>query len=730
MTQSIQNIENRTNNPPVQNVLPSARRTISPQAVRLPEYYEPDDNASIKERLEKNPAYSMIIKGFFGPFIEHPIASILTWFGCSFVLNKYTDACGGDYDKSLLKKATDFGDRIQNSKFIQSKPVQKILKIFNSASKKSGNFIDKHSVLKAMRDTPTRPELEIVKSEMIPQRQRVVDDFNHITSVLKLGEDGFARLNDLDLNNKDKDLIKSFFKVKKINEIPEELSSSFIQLKRLGKSDDFIAQVISAKDGGVSQTKQEILNKMGNKTADWIKAVREDTIGQYVGEVQEATQKVGKKVKIGLCKYSPFNLNLGPLTLPGERTLSMDYVHNRLRSLDVNPKIGAKTATGRFISKFMQLVHRGLTFGGGKYGVLLFIAPAFVETAINVHKAEPKEKIGTGVSNLTNHISWVFTFPIALQIMHHVCGAQYAGMDPIKQVQKIRKLQNDFNAKNNLNGMKNPDGTLKGFKNYAEWDSARIKVNKAIKELKEVKGQKWYTKLIRKIASIITPDLGKLDGYNPGNFIGRKFYQLRNLPRNLFGVPLRLVLFGLLTMGVLDAAINKTIKLIFGGSYDSMKEEEQKEAKKEQKEFLKEDLNDRLYEAQKEKVQLAQNQKKQQNKQGQALAHKGARNAYYTMPEMQKEIIDNYTYIPSSQNIIPKKKGKGQNDTYTYIPSQNSTIKSNKTNSSIIRTYIPSQAGANIKKTWDNSGLQSALDRAQRAENRALKILSGNFEGI
>ena len=100
------------------------------------------------------------------------------------------------------------------------------------------------------------------------------------------------------------------------------------------------------------------------------------------------------------------------------------------------------------------------------------------------------------------------------------------------------------------------------------------------------------------------------------------------------------------------------------------------------------------------------------------------------MPEMQKEIIDNYTYIPSSQNIIPKKKGKGQNDTYTYIPSQNSTIKSNKTNSSIIRTYIPSQAGANIKKTWDNSGLQSALDRAQRAENRALKILSGNFEGI
>ena len=94
---------------------------------------------------------------------------------------------------------------------------------------------------------------------------------------------------------------------------------------------------------------------------------------------------------------------------------------------------------------------------------------------------------------------------------------------------------------------------------------------------------------------------------------------------------------------------------------------------------------------------------------------------------------DNYTYIPSQDNVIKTPAGKVKEDTYTYIPSQNSTIKSDKNgneSSTNIRTYIPSQAAANITKTWDNSGLQAALNRAQRAEDRALKVLAGNFEGM
>ena len=442
--------------------------------------------------------------------------------------------------------------------------------------------------------------------------------------------------------------------------------------------------------------------------------------------------------------FKLFGMDLGFLTAPTKRIIGCDNIHNRLYSLDG----GAKTATGKFMSRFVQMVHRGLTFGGGKLGVLLFIAPAFVETAINVHKAEPNEKIGTGVNNLVGHISWVFTFPLALQIMHHICGAQYAGMTT-DQVKQLRKLQTDFNDKNKLNGK--PEGG--GFKDHAEYNEARIDTNKKMKALKKVEGQKWYTKCVRKLANIITPDLGKLDAYNPGNAVGKKFFQMRNLPRNLWGVPVRLVIFGLLTMGVLDTAINKTLKLFFGGSYDSMKEEEIKDAKREQKKFLKEDLTDRLYDTQRKKIaETAINSKKANSNQkpqfsNGMIAHRGAEKNYmqprqqnggYSFATQPRPIpvinsrksIDNYSYIPSQENIIPSPKAKGKLDNYSYIPSQNSEVQTKDGSTSNIRTYIPSQAAANIQKAWDNSGLQSALDRADRAEKRAQQILSNNFEGM
>ena len=719
MTQSIQNFDNNN----IYGVQPRTavpQMKPQPQAVRIPEYYEPNDKKSFKDVLEDNPMYSMGIKSFFGPLIDHPFASILTWFGCGFLLDKYTSACGGEYEKSLLKKVVNAGDKLEKSDFVQSKPMQTILGWFKSGKRKSGNFIQKNSVLNAIWKTPTMPEWEMVKSEMIPQRQRVVHDFNQIVNTLELSTEKSVKLNKLALDKSERELINSM--ADKLN--TEEKASSYIQLRRLGKSDSEIMNIISNADGGVADTKKAILKAFGDKDTKWLKEVHEDTIGAKINEVQEATQRVGGKVKIGLGEFRPFGISLGPLTSPTKRVLGCDNVFNRLYSLDG----GAKTSTGRFMSRFMQMVHRGLTFGGGKLGVLLFIAPAFVETAINVHKAEPDQKVGTGVSNLVNHISWVFTFPFALQIMHHICGAKYAGLTE-EQVQNIRKKISDFNKKNKEHK----------FNDFADWNTQRNDLNKEIKKLSKVEGQKWYTKGIRKVAGWLTPDLGKVDAYNTGNWLTTKFSQMRNLPRNLFGVPARLLIFGLLTMGVLDTALNKGIKLIFGDSYDSMKEEEIKDAKKEQKKFLKEDLTDRLYDAQRKKIAGAVvNKGTEVNsgvniinpQQNNTIAHHGREQNSSSILEPQNPSIDNYSYIPSQQNII-EKDAKGKLDNYTYIPSQDSTIQTkDETNSANTRSYIPSQAAANISKTWDNSGLQAALNRADKAEQRALRVLAGNFEGM
>ena len=85
---------------------------------------------------------------------------------------------------------------------------------------------------------------------------------------------------------------------------------------------------------------------------------------------------------------------------------------------------------------------------------------------------------------------------------------------------------------------------------------------------------------------------------------------------------------------------------------------------------------------------------------------------------------DNYTYIPKSDAVKNTEKEITNNDNYTYIPSSENIIK----NQNLVNKYIPSQHGIKVVKTFDNSALNDALRRAERAEKKALQILAGNFE--
>ena len=67
-------------------------------------------------------------------------------------------------------------------------------------------------------------------------------------------------------------------------------------------------------------------------------------------------------------------------------------------------------------------------------------------------------------------------------------------------------------------------------------------------------------------------------------------------------------------------------------------------------------------------------------------------------------------------------------DNYTYIPSQENVL--NQLNSQEqINKYIPAQTGIQLTKTFDNSEIESAMRRAERAEKRAISTLAGNFGG-
>ena len=685
------------------------------QPVKIPSYYYvPENSLNRQNFVETIKQYDMM--GVVSPFFEHPLMVLASWLGLSVGIDAYSKACGGKYENSLVKKAANLGDSIENSNIVQSKPVQSVLSKISSAKNKFVNTAKKSAILRAMKNTPSMPEWSMVRSQMFDQKQEIVQDFLKITDTLHLDNSDEIKIKDLGITSKEKEMLKKTFNVKKISEIPNENVVSQVLLERINRTPAQIKKIQAlGADKTLDATKKELLKEM-NITPEKLKNIKDDVFGKYVNDVISATKKAGNRIRIGAGHYGW----MGPLTKPFERTVGCDEVYNKLFSLT---KEGTKTATGRFMSKAMQMMHRGLTWGNGKLGALLFIAPILVEVASNVKKADKDQKVGTAIGGMVESSSWVLTFPLALRMMHSLGGAQYAGMSQ-DQVKAFRDKLTEFN-----NNVKN--GVYKNDRKA--YDSAK----KAVKDILKVKNQGIFTKGVRKLAQFLTMDLETFQGYKTSNGVMNISRKVPNFFRNVVGVPMRLVVFGLLSMGLLDGAIKKCTTAIFGKSYDSTKQEENESALKQQKQFLAEDLNRRLYEAQKIKQYGTQSQvltqaQPQTQQQKQMMSARGKAQNSSAVPQIypEDEKVDNYTYIPSQENVIPNRpKNKGV-DNYTYIPSSECKIPNNSKADEKQRRYIPSQQAANIQKTFDNSGLQSALDRAQKAEDKALRVLAGNFDGM
>ena len=379
-------------NQPAKRPVQTPAQTPAQQPVKIPSYYYvPENSLMHKGFVETIKQYDMM--GVVTPFIEHPLMVLGAWLGLSFGIDSYAKACGGKYENSLVKKAANLGDSIQNSKAVQNKPVQSVLKGITSVKNKFSKTVQNNSVLRAMRDTPSMPEWSMVRSQMFDQRQEVVQDFVKIVDELNLDKPDKIKLKNIGITAKEKEALKKTFNVKKLSEIPEEKVVSQVLLERIGRTPEQIKKIQAlGHDKAMSATKNELLKEMG-MTAEKLKNIKDDVFGKYVADVEAATKKAGSRIRIGAGHYNW----MGPLTKPFERTVGCDEVYNKLHSLT---KSGAKTATGRFMSKAMQTMHRGITWGNGKLGALLFIAPLLVEVASNVKKADKDQKVGTAIGGV------------------------------------------------------------------------------------------------------------------------------------------------------------------------------------------------------------------------------------------------------------------------------------------------------------------------------------------
>lgn len=748
--------------------MPNMQESETPQTpeIQTPEsrlpniYYDPNYNKeqlSFKDKLKKADMFGAIY-----PWLEHPLLMAGTTVGTFWGFNQFTKAWSGDYEKSLLGKATKFGDNIATSRVFQNETSQKILGGITKGWNKLGEALNKVQIFRAMKENPLKPEWNMAAYETISQDQRIIsEDFRRIVEGLGLTNDNAIAIEKIGLKKSEHEGLKRIFNVQKISEITDEEQVIASLMKRLGKTDAEALQAARSGSSGMSAVKNEIRTLMGASKDRLEEIIKHCETGDFADEVLEIAKKAKGKVWVGEGEYSW----MGKAFQPFKRYIGMDNVFNRMHSLRVGAGGGAQTKLGKAMSQVIQKIYRGFTFGGGKLGMLIFIVPHIVSAIMNTVKADRDEKIGTAVQNGIGVFSWVFTIPLATQWIYKLGGIRNAGLgDRAKQIDALKEA---YHA-----------GTYNG---------TRKDLLKEIKDLKKVDGQNFLTKMARKIAGFFTSDLGTVKPLaNESTFVKIKA-NLGNFLKNLGNVPLRFIaVFAL--MGALDGLINKTLSAIFGRSHDEMEVEAHEEEKKAQKTFTKEDLHQRLINANEAKLaangglnqantqlnqpaqplltpeqyeqfntkqeeivednqpQLNPNVVKMNSEfeslkpnrtiKEEAVATEQKKESYIPNQNVAPEVMaskepvqeDKYSYIPTPvvNPEVAKAEEKTGYDKHTYIPSSDNAL-GREAEAKVLNRYIPSQEGANVAQVYDNSGLNDAFARADRAEKIAIETLNGNF---
>lgn len=698
--------------------------------VELPDiYYSPNSNKkndSFVDKLRKVDVMELIV-----PWFEHPLLMLGTCFGISKGVDAFSNSCSKEYEKSILGKAAKFGDKIENSPFVQSKPIQGGLKGIRGAWSGIKKFAMKSDIIRSMVETPTMPEYAMPKSELLSLQERNVEKFAEAlrdTGLLpvKDGQFGGGRKIDFHFDAEAVKDLKDYFKVDKISKIPDEQAVSRYLLKKANVAEAEIQTILNGSNP-LNTARAKLVELAGG--AEKLQGLLKGKTEAEVNEILQICEKF-KGIKTSKGTKLPFTTKQ-PLT----NAAGFQDVYNRMFST-IQGK-GAATKTGKFMSKFLQMIHRGFTFGGAKTGVMIWVAPHIMHTLINTYKADKSEKAGTFVNGMISAISWVFVFPLVLKAIHAFGGIQYAGVSEANLKEKDRLIE-EF--KKNVLDRKEGYDTRKG------WRLKRKECKAKIADLMKVKDQGFVTRVLRKISAFTKSDLKKLELFKDENWFKRTLLNSPAKAKDFLWSAGRFMVFMLVGMPLVDKVINKAISAVFGRNYDDTIEKENKEAKKKQKEFLHEDLQNRMYEAQAAKMGLnPQPQEQVQNEvipepisEEQNIEKKAqemqVQNEVIPEPISEEQDIEKQAQemqiqqeeaVPQTIKAQENVPNNNKVDNYTYIPSQENIIKTPAKKQ--ISKYIPSQLPGNVAKTFDNSGLEAALRRADIAEARALQTLAGKF---
>ena len=623
------------------------------------------------------------------------------WFVLGKGVDLYNNKCSGEYASSLPAKIGRLGDKIAGSKVAQSDFVQNIGNKISTASRTATErWRNNSNVIRNLMEHTTLPENEMAKGTMYTQTEELASEVNHLF-------ESYTK------NNKFKNMVPSKEEKAFVESILGKKASTIdkihtLQLHRANpakfKDIASINEVLTQRATNPNIIKETLLKEIGCDLATFQKYTAEPT--KYTKELREIALKLGKDVKL----YKGNYIVGGPIF---RRKLDMSQIGNKMLSVAKDAvdasgvKLPPKSTLGRAMSQTMQGIMRGLTFGGGKLGLLIFVAPALVDMYKNAKEAPDDQKLGTIAYGSVEAVSWVATFPLSMKLMHKIGGLRYLGMTP-KQVEVYRNELKNFN-KLNAEG---------AFKTLAEYKEAWNKVKGLRTPTTKLN---WFEKGLKGLGFAITQDLEMRHSWKNPNLKGIKSLgnsfrgkRIGNFFRHGIGTAGKLGLFAGLMMGVLSPMISKPIEWIFGKHYDRHEEAEKRAAEA----------------AANAPSQPIENQPQSELSVNNAIDEFNTKmNIPQVKPQQSAKVtsaIDNFNAMltaPQPAAAVASQANIAQKETNRYIPNQACEIPrdSGEFND---RTYIPNQNSQVAKVPENLQGLNIIEQRAKKAEENALDILS------
>ena len=594
-----------------------------------------------------------------------------TWYLTNLAMDKFSPACSGDYNKTILGKLGGFGDKFCTKTWVGRQlenGLQKIDLAFEKLSKKS-------KIIYSLRNHKTAPEWSFAKVPGSGIKGFLAQDTEHLFEQFlepisnRKSLQGLRHTNNVQLleqygmSQKDIDAFAKSLKGKSFQ--VKALALQKKELSLLGVDSKVIERITKNKglpglQAYARQLKVQMLGFKSMKEYNALKGKFLDNPKQVIKALENAVNK-NPNLKFSIWRN---NGSLGRVQnhLFGRTATISEYL-NKYKAAH---GLGNTTKLGRFLPKALGFLTEGCTnrFAGGKLGVLMQ-AYIFGDMLVHAFTAPKGEKGKTLAERFVNDFSYFLALPLGMFGMHKLGGFKFAGLDK-KGVAAYEKALAKFNAKNARNGFVNK----KAYK-------------QAVKELNKKLGasniKNPITKVLHKLGKFINMGNQRITPYKSASKWNLNFLRaLKN--SNILGVPLRIIIPMAVASPFIAKWATKGVHAIFGRPTHSVLDEDNEE------------------DAQ-EPSQNVPFQGGVQNPQAQNTV-KPVNPNEFADTNLIKQIVN------GQQN---RAEGKPDEDNASEEP---------------VRTYIPSPEGV-VLQPEDEAPAQMALDRADRAEKYIQDTLKG-----